>query len=161
MEKLKFFIPFENSPTIVHLCPKFQELIPVASSDEITSCLVQVITQALLFHFHSKILNFSGQNLCLGHPKMCISTHMEIRYFSMYRAGYTRKRPRYLCRYAVVLKIVAYRAANVIFKVKYWWNSKKIVQDGARMEREGAWWCWRGTTRRYNGSTSVEGLWVV
>ena len=102
----------------MHLYLEFQELILGASSGEITPRLVQVITQALLFHFHANIFNFSGQFFCLGHPKMCILAHMEIGSFSTYRAGYTQKIPQYLHTYEVVLKTVVYRDTNVIFKGK-------------------------------------------
>ena len=52
---------------LLHL--EFQELIPGASSSEITLRLVHVITHAPLFHFHAYIFKFSGQFFYLGDPK--------------------------------------------------------------------------------------------
>ena len=45
------------------------------------------------------------------------AAHAEIEVFSMYKAGYTRKIPSNLRRYAVVLKIVAYEAVHKVFSI--------------------------------------------
>ena len=105
-EKLKFSYHFENSPSIVHLHLEFQELIPRASSDEITSHLVKVFPHALLFHLHAIFFYFNGQIFCLGHPKVCVSVHIKIGSFSAYRDGYMQKTPWYPCTYTVVLQTV-------------------------------------------------------
>ena len=43
---------------------------------------------------------------------MSAMAHAKFKYFSTYRAGYTRKMPPNPRTYVAVLKIVAYRAAN-------------------------------------------------
>ena len=72
---------------------ELQQRIPGDPAGGIHYRFFQVLTHAMLFHFHVKFSIFHGQFEFLGHPKVCISAHMEIEDFSTYRAGYTQKNP--------------------------------------------------------------------
>ena len=94
---------------------ELQQQIPEDPVDGINYRFFQVITHALLFHFHANFIIFHGQIRILGHYKVCAMTHAKIEGFSAYRAGYTRKTPSQLHTYAVVWKTVAYAAAHEVF----------------------------------------------
>ena len=115
-KKFKNSISFE---IFTHLSSKLPTRIPRALSGEIQHRLIQVTPHVLLFLFHVNFLSFYGPINFLVHHKVCVSAHIGIRVFSVYRAGHTWKKHPNPCTYAVVLQIIAYVAANEIFKDKY------------------------------------------
>ena len=98
-----------------HLSSDFQLQILGDPADGIHNCFFQVFTHALLLHFDIIFVDFHGQMIFLGHPKMGAVAHTEIKAFSTYRARYMRKRTSNPRTYAVVFKTVAYEAAHMIF----------------------------------------------
>ena len=114
-KKFKNSIPFE---ILTHLSSKLPTRILGASSSEIRHRLIQVTPHVLLFLFHVNFLSFHGPINFLNHPKLCVSAHMEIRVFFASRARHMWKKHPNPRTYAVVLKIVAYEAANKVFKGK-------------------------------------------
>ena len=73
----------------VHLSFDFQQQIPGDPAGGIHYRFFQVFTHALLFHFDIIFMNFHGEIILLGHPKMSVAAHAEIEVFSAYMAGYT------------------------------------------------------------------------
>ena len=95
----------------------FQQRIPGDPADEIHYHFFQVFTHVLLLHFDTIFMNFHGQIRFLDQPKMGAAAHMEIEFFSMYRARHMRKMPSNPRTYAAVLKTVAYEAAHMVFSI--------------------------------------------
>ena len=106
---------YKSFETFTHLSSDFQQRIPGDPAGRIHYRFFQVFTHALLFHFDVIFMKFHGQISFLGHPKMSAMAHMEIKVFSAYRAGYTRKRASNSRTYAVVFKTIAYEAVHMIF----------------------------------------------
>ena len=95
----------------------FQQRIPGDPVGGIHYRFFQVFTHAHLFHFNGIFIKFHGQLSFLGQTKKGAAAHAEIKGFSMYKAGYTRKMPPKSRTYAAVWKIVAYAAAHEVFQV--------------------------------------------
>ena len=70
---------------------------------------------------------------------MSATAHVGIEDFSMYRAGYMRKRHQKPRTYAVVFKIAAYDAAHKYLQESNGHFGQTIMQDGARVARTRAW----------------------
>ena len=102
----------------------FQQQIPGDPTGGIHHHFFQVFTHALLLHFDIIFIDFHGQMIFLGHPKMSAAAHVEIEAFSAYRDGYTWKRTSNPRTYAAVFKTVAYEAAHVILQE----SNGKILQ---------------------------------
>ena len=114
-KKFKKSISFE---IFTHLSSNIPTRILGALSGKIQHCLIEVTPHVLLFLFHVNFLSFHGPINFLGHPKLCISAHVGIGVFSMYRARHTQKKHPNPRTYAIVLQIVVYEAANEVFKGK-------------------------------------------
>ena len=106
---------YKSFETFTHLSSDFQLQILGDPAGGIHNRFFQVFTHALLLHFDIIFIDFHGQMNFLGHPKMSTVDHVEIEAFSMYRAGYTRKRTSNPRTYAVVFKTVTYEPAHMIF----------------------------------------------
>ena len=81
---------------------ELQQRIPGDPTGGIHSRFFQVLTHALLFHFHANFINFHGAFRILGQFKMRTLAHAEIEDFSVYRAEYMQKNPSKSCTYAAV-----------------------------------------------------------
>ena len=95
----------------------FQQRIPEDPAGGIHYRFFQVFTHALLLHFDTNFMNFHGQIRFLGQPKMSAAAHAKIEVFSTYRAGHTRKMPLNPRTYAIVLKIITYETAHMVFLI--------------------------------------------
>ena len=97
---------------------ELQQRIPGGPAGGIHYHFSQVLTHALLFHLDANFVKFHGVFDFLGHSKISTMAHMEIKGFSMYRAGYTWKMASNLRTYVAVFKIVAYEATHMVFSIK-------------------------------------------
>ena len=70
---------------------------------------------------------------------MSAAAHAGIEVFSVYRAGYTRKRDQKLRTYVVVLKTAAYDVAHKDLCESNGHFGQLLMQDGARVVRTRAW----------------------
>ena len=95
----------------------FQQQIPGDPAGGIHYRFFQVFTHALLLHFDIIFMNFHGLIRFLGQTKMSDAAHVEIKIFSMYRAGCMKKMASNPCTYAVVFKNIAYEAAHMVFSI--------------------------------------------
>ena len=96
---------------------ELQQRIPGDPAGGIHYRFFQVLTHALLFHFDANFVKFHGVFDFLVNSKIGATTHTEIKGFSAYRAGYTRKMPPKPRTYAAVWQTVAYAAVHKVFQV--------------------------------------------